>query len=162
MANQSRGSDPVRLNLIVAPPVTFGIPFGAGVVLHVMTGGEIETGNNIIAVGFGIVLVAVGLFLAGWTTIALRRAGEHPHPSRPTATLVTDGPFRFSRNPIYLGFVSLAMGIGLALNSYWVLGSVSVAFVALQVLVVTREERYLETVIGHEYAEYRKRVRRWL
>lgn len=127
-----------------------------------MTGGDINSGDNLAAVGLGGALVAAGLFLAGWTTIALRRAGEHPDPARPTEVLVTDGPFHFSRNPIYLAFASVGLGIGLLLNSYWVLGSVPVAFVALQVLVVTREERYLETVIGPEYAEYRRRVRRWL
>ncbi|MCH7906053.1 MAG: isoprenylcysteine carboxylmethyltransferase family protein [Chloroflexi bacterium] len=162
MANQSRGPDPVRLSLIAAPPVIFGLPFGGGVFLHVMTGGDIKTGDNLVAIVLGVVLVAAGLFLAMWTLFTFRRSGEHPDPGHPTEALVTDGPFRYSRNPIYLGFTSLGLGIGLALNSYWVLGSVPVAFLALQFLVVTREERYLETVIGREYAEYRARVRRWL
>ena len=130
--------------------------------MHVMTGRDIEFGENLIVAGLGILLVAAGLFMAGWATFALRRVGEHPDPARPTTALAADGPFRFSRNPIYLGFTSLGLGIGLALNSFWVLGSVPVAFLALQFLVVTPEEQYLEPVIGHEYAEYRERVRRWL
>ncbi len=162
MANQIRGTDPLRPGLMASPRLIFGLPFGAGVFLHVMTGGDIEFGANLVAVVLGALLVVTGLFLAGWTTIALRRGGQHPDPARPTTALVTDGPFRFSRNPIYLGFASVAVGIGLLLNSYWVLGSAPVAFLALQYLVVTREERYLDTVIGHEYAEYREQVRRWL
>lgn len=162
MANRTHGSDPPRLHLMASPPLTFGVPFGAGVILHVMTGSNIETGENIVAVGLGAVLIAAGLLLSGWATIALRRAGEHPEPSRPTTALVADGPYRFSRNPIYVAFTLLGLGIGLILNSPWILGSVPVAVAALQILVIVREERYLESVIGPAYVGYRQRVRRWV
>lgn len=115
-----------------------------------------------IAVALGDVSVAAGLVLAAWATITLLRRGEHPDPARPTATLVTGGPYRYTRNPIYLSFTTVGLGIGLLLNSYWVLGSVPIAVLALHFLVITREERYLETVIGRQYAAYRESVRRWL
>ena len=83
-------------------------------------------------------------------------------PARPTTALVTDGPYQYTRNPIYVSFASIGLGIGLILNSYWVLGSVTIAVLGLHFLVVLREERYLETVIDHAYAGYRENVRRWL
>jgi protein-S-isoprenylcysteine O-methyltransferase Ste14 len=115
-----------------------------------------------IAVVLGAFMVAVGLTLAAWATVALRKRGEDPDLARPTTSLVTDGPYSYSRNSIYLSFTSVALGIGLLLNSYWVLGSVPIAALALNFLVVTREERYLETVIGHQYSGYGESVRRSL
>ncbi|HIF13467.1 MAG TPA: hypothetical protein EYQ82_10815 [Dehalococcoidia bacterium] len=100
--------------------------------------------------------------LTGGLREALRKRGEHPDPVRPTTELVTEGPYAHSRNPIYVSFSLVALGIALLLNSYWVLGSVPIAALALNFLVVTREERYLETVIGHQYSGYRESVRRWL
>lgn len=147
---------------MASPRLIFGLPFGAGILLHVMTAGDIKAGDNMIAVVLGAFMVAVGLTLAAWATVALRKRGEHPDPARPTTSLVTDGPYAYSRNPIYLSFTSVALGIGLLLNSYWVLGSVPIAALALNFLVVTREERYLETVIGHQYSGYGESVRRWL
>ena len=147
---------------MASPRLIFGLPFGAGIVLHVMTGSNIEAGDNIFVVVLGGLLVAIGLTLAAWATVALRKRGEHPDPARPTTALVTDGPYAYSRNPIYLSFTSIGLGVGLLLNSYWVLGSVPIAVLGLHFLVVTREERYLETVIGHQYSGYRESVRRWL
>ncbi|MDP6824032.1 MAG: isoprenylcysteine carboxylmethyltransferase family protein [Dehalococcoidia bacterium] len=147
---------------MASPRLVFGLPFGAGVVLHVMTGSDIEAGGSLIAVVLGAVSVGVGLVLAAWATITLLRRGEHPDPARPTTTLVMDGPYGYTRNPIYLSFTAVGLGIGLLLNSYWVAGSVPIAVLALRFLVITREERYLETVIGQPYAAYRESVRRWL
>ncbi|HCV26959.1 MAG TPA: isoprenylcysteine carboxylmethyltransferase family protein [Dehalococcoidia bacterium] len=160
--NQTGGHDPLRPGLMTSPRLIFGLPFGAGVVLHVMTGANIEPGEHLLAVMLGGVLVAIGLVLAAWATIALRRGGQHPDPARPTTALVTDGPYQYTRNPIYVSFASIGLGIGLILNSYWVLGSVTIAVLGLHFLVVLREERYLETVIDHAYAGYRENVRRWL
>jgi protein-S-isoprenylcysteine O-methyltransferase Ste14 len=147
---------------MASPRLIFGLPFGAGIVLHVMTGGDIQAGDHLFVVVLGSLLIVTGLTLAAWATIALRKRGEHPDPARPTTALVTDGPYAYSRNPIYVSFTLVALGIGLLLNSYWVLGSVPIAALALNFLVVTREERYLGIVIGHQYAGYRKSVRRWL
>ncbi len=160
--NQTQHPEPLRPGLMASPRLVFGLPFGAGIVLHVMTGSNIEAGDNMIVVVLGALMVAVGLTLAAWATIALRKRGEHPDPVRPTTELVTEGPYAHSRNPIYVSFSLVALGIALLLNSYWVLGSVPIAALALNFLVVTREERYLETVIGHQYSGYRESVRRWL
>ncbi|MBT3941313.1 MAG: isoprenylcysteine carboxylmethyltransferase family protein [Chloroflexi bacterium] len=160
--NPSNGPEPLRPGLMASPRLIFGLPFGAGVVLHVMTGSDIQPGEHLIPVIAGAVFVAIGLILSGWATIALRRGGQHPDPARPTTSLVTDGPYEYSRNPIYLSFAALGLGIGLLLNSWWVVAPVPVALIALHFLVVVREERYMETVIGHQYIGYRESVRRWL
>jgi protein-S-isoprenylcysteine O-methyltransferase Ste14 len=106
-----------------------------------MTGGDIQVGGNLILAMPGGLLASIGIILAAWATIALRKGGQHPDPARATTALVTDGPYEYSRNPIYLSFISLSLGVGLLLNSYWVLGAVPISVIGLQILVIPREER---------------------
>jgi protein-S-isoprenylcysteine O-methyltransferase Ste14 len=80
----------------------------------------------------------------------------------PTTTIVETGPYRFTRNPIYLGmFVGLA-GLAIAFDSLWLLGTLLVFAFAIRYGVVAREEAYLERKFGDAYRHYRARVRRWL
>ncbi len=90
------------------------------------------------------------------------QAGTDPRPDRPTGALVEAGPFRFSRNPIYLGFLVFAAGAALRWASLWGWLAVLAAFLLLDRAVVAREERYLTARFGEAYARYRTRVRRWL
>ena len=160
--DQSSGQGTLKPGLMASPRLIFGLPFGAGIVLHVMTGNDIELGDNFIPVLAGGIFVGIGLILSGWATLALRGGGEHPDPARPTNSLVTGGPYTYSRNPIYISFGSLGLGSGLLLNSWWVVGPVPLAMIGLHFLVVLREERYLEDVIGNHYLRYKEMVHRWL
>ena len=106
--------------------------------------------------------MALGFALGAWALGLMMRARTDPRPDRPTSTLVEAGPFRFSRNPIYLGFLVFAAGVALRWASLWGWLAVLAAFVALDRCVIAREERYLAARFGAAYAEYRARVRRWL
>jgi protein-S-isoprenylcysteine O-methyltransferase Ste14 len=75
---------------------------------------------------------------------------------------VTDGPFRYTRNPIYVALTLFYLGIGVVLNALWVLLLIVPLIVVMQLGVITREERYLERKFGDEYLRYKARVRRWL
>ena len=88
--------------------------------------------------------------------------GEHPEPEQPTETLVTSGPFKRTRNPIYVGFLVIGAGIAVGVNSLAMLIAVFIGVVALTVLVIRREEAYLEREFGEVYTEYMRRTRRWL
>ncbi|HEU5040160.1 MAG TPA: isoprenylcysteine carboxylmethyltransferase family protein, partial [Gemmatimonadales bacterium] len=76
--------------------------------------------------------------------------------------LVTDGPYRFTRNPMYLGFTLWYLAGTAWVNSLWLLVLLPVVLLVMQRGVITREEAYLERRFGREYTEYRARVRRWL
>ena len=91
-----------------------------------------------------------------------RRARTSPIPIRPTTALVTNGPYRFSRNPMYLSLVLLYVGLALRLNDFWVLALAPVVIVLVHYLAIVREEQYLERKFGQEYLDYKARVRRWL
>jgi protein-S-isoprenylcysteine O-methyltransferase Ste14 len=83
-------------------------------------------------------------------------------PVRPATALITEGPFRFTRNPLYLSLALLYLGIALGLGVLWPIVLLPALMLLVQQLVVLREEAYLESRFGDAYRTYRKRVRRWL
>ena len=92
----------------------------------------------------------------------MARAGTSFRTQRPTTAIVTDGPFGYSRNPIYVALTLLYLGIGMLINGLWVLLLIVPVLVVIQLGVVAREECYLERKFGDEYLCYRRRVRCWL
>ncbi|WP_027525869.1 isoprenylcysteine carboxylmethyltransferase family protein [Bradyrhizobium sp. Ec3.3] len=114
------------------------------------------------------------LFVLGWLMIAafvalnisairaMRRAGTTVRPDRGTDHLVTDGPFSFTRNPLYLAGTMLVLGIGLVSGIVWFLLLAILAAFAVQKLAIEREERHLQARFGETYLDYAARVRRWI
>ena len=92
----------------------------------------------------------------------IEKAGTPIRTDRPVPRLVTDGPFRFTRNPGYLGLAMLYAGIALLRNSLWAILLLPVVVYVIQREVIGREERYLERTFGEEYLAYKTRVRRWV
>lgn len=111
------------------------------------------------AAGAAMVLASMLLFLS--SARALRAAGTPVPGNRPTTNIVRTGPFRFSRNPIYLSFFVLQLGIALWIGSIWMLATLLPAAAVVARVVVRREERYLESRFAQQYASYRDSVRRW-
>lgn len=112
--------------------------------------------------GLGALVVFAALALIGWAVVVMVRAGIDPRPDRPDAAMVEAGPFRFSRNPIYLGFLLAVAGFALRWGDLWAWIALAAAHLALDRLVVAKEEAYLATRFGAAYAAYRARVRRWV
>ena len=83
-------------------------------------------------------------------------------PGRPATTLVTNGPYRVTRNPIYIGFILLYFGIAILATSVWMLLLLVPLLIVLQRGVVEREETYLDAKFGEEYGKYKARAPRWL
>jgi protein-S-isoprenylcysteine O-methyltransferase Ste14 len=92
----------------------------------------------------------------------LIRHKTHPSPYKPTATIVDTGVYRFSRNPIYVGFLLVVVASAACANSAWLLLAAVALFVLLRFGVVSREEQYLSRKFGDVYEEYRRKVRRWM
>jgi len=111
---------------------------------------------------FGAALVLLGLALAFTAIRAMTAAGTPVDPFEPVSAIVTGGPYRFTRNPIYLGFVAALIGLPLALGSYWGLILSPIMIFVMTVLVIRHEEAYLEQKFGPAYLGYKQRVRRWL
>ncbi len=110
----------------------------------------------------GAILILAGLAIALLGAVALRRAGTAIPPNLPTTELVTDGPYRWSRNPLYLALTLIYAGVGLIADDLWILVLLVPLLLLIHWGVVVREERYLEAKFGEAYRRYKERVRRWL
>jgi protein-S-isoprenylcysteine O-methyltransferase Ste14 len=114
----------------------------------------------LLALGLLMIAAFVGLNISAIRT--MRRAGTTVRPDRATDHLVTEGPFSFSRNPLYLAGTMLVLGIGLVSGIVWFLLLAILAAFAVQKLAIEREERHLQARFGETYLDYAGRVRRWI
>jgi protein-S-isoprenylcysteine O-methyltransferase Ste14 len=108
------------------------------------------------------VLIVAGLALMATFLLAFRRHGTNVPTRKPTTALVTDGPYRFSRNPGYVSMFLVYAGIVLVADSAWLALLLIVFAIIIRYGVVAREERYLERKFGDDYHRYRASVRRWI
>lgn len=113
-----------------------------------------------VLLGGALVLASIALFVA--SVRAFRTAGTPVAGNRPTSAIVRSGAYRFSRNPIYLAFSLLQLGVAAWLNSLWLLATLIAAIAFMTAVVIPREERYLERKFGAAYLDYKARVRRWI
>jgi len=107
------------------------------------------------------VLLFVGLVWMAWGLITFLRARTAVIPHHPATRLVTGGPYRYGRNPMYLGLSAVYWGITLWLNSVWAVLLFPAVIVGLLRFVIRREERYLRDEFGEDYERYCRRVSRW-
>jgi len=117
---------------------------------------------NALALTVGLLFIAGGFALALFSVRAFRRAGTNVVPGQSATALVTTGPYRITRNPIYIGFVLVYFGLSIVLTSVWVLLLLFPVLMILQRGVVAPEEAYLERKFGDAYRAYTARVPRWL
>ncbi|MDP6706281.1 MAG: isoprenylcysteine carboxylmethyltransferase family protein [Alphaproteobacteria bacterium] len=109
----------------------------------------------------GGVLIGLGLAIAVAAMLRFRSAGTDVRPHKPSTAVVTDGLYRFTRNPMYVALAIGQAAIAVAADSLWVLAGLAPALAVVRYGVIAREERYLEAKFGREYLDYKARVRRW-
>ena len=119
-------------------------------------------GAGVVQVSLGLAAIAGGLGLMAWGLLTFLRVRTGIYPTRSASELVEAGPFRFSRNPMYVGLASAYVGASLAANRAWPLVLLPLVWLALSGFIVRREERYLRAAFGAAYDDYCRRVRRWL
>ena len=162
---RSRGGAPnaaqdvAKLGL-VRPPLVYLTSLVTGVLIQLATPLPFLPGTLVVPLGASLVVVAIVLFSL---SVAKFRAAGTPVPARkPTTVIVRTGPYRFSRNPIYLAFSLFQFGIAIWVNSLWLLATLVGAVALIHFVVIPREEQYLERVFGAQYLDYKASVRRWL
>jgi protein-S-isoprenylcysteine O-methyltransferase Ste14 len=141
------------------PPLIFIIVFVAGLQLQRFF--PFVDIPKVIGRLISVMCFVVSTILAASSFIMFQRAHTSPLPIKPTLVLVTNGPYRFSRNPMYLSLFLLYFGLALWLDVFWVLVLVPLVIILVQYLAIVREERYLERKFGQQYISYKARVRRW-
>ena len=153
------GQDVANLGL-VRPPLVYLTSLLTGALIHLATPFPLLPGSLAAPLGAFLVLAAIALFSY---SVAKFRAAGTPVPARkPTTVIVRTGPYRFSRNPIYLAFSLLQLGIAIWVNSLWLLATLVGAVALIHCVVIRREEQYLERRFDAQYLNYKASVRRWL
>jgi protein-S-isoprenylcysteine O-methyltransferase Ste14 len=111
---------------------------------------------------FGVALLVAGLMLMLWGLLTFARAKTGIIPIHPATQIVSHGPYRFTRNPMYTGMAAAYLGGAFIMNSGWAFVMLPLVMLALYRFIIQREEKYLSAAFPDDYARYRERVRRWL
>jgi protein-S-isoprenylcysteine O-methyltransferase Ste14 len=140
--------------LLLLTSILIGVGLQLLYPIHLVSGlGRWLLGGLMLGLGVGTILFCAGKF---------RRAHTAIEPWKTSSQIITSGPYRWSRNPIYLSFTVVGAGIAILLNNLWiVLTQLPLVLVITQV-VIRKEERYLEEKFGDSYRAYKSRVRRWI
>jgi protein-S-isoprenylcysteine O-methyltransferase Ste14 len=149
-----------RTGIGFPPPLIYIAGFLAGVGLELAF--PVDALPLGVALAAGLAGFALWLALDGAATLHFRRAGTSLAVTTPVDALVTSGPYRLTRNPMYLGMAFLYSGLALALGVIWALAVLPVILVVVDRVVIPPEERHLEAKFGEEYRDYKSRVRRWI
>ena len=147
-------------NVIAPPPLIYLSGVGLGFVLEALLPSASLPGW--LRWGIGGAVLLVGIALARAFVRSLMGGGTTVSPYSASSALVTSGPYRFSRNPGYLGMALAFAGISLMSSAVWSLVALVPTLAVIDLGVIRREERYLERTFGGEYRAYRARTRRWL
>jgi protein-S-isoprenylcysteine O-methyltransferase Ste14 len=147
--------------VMIRPPVAWGLAVIAGFALNWLAPLPFLPAG--LPEGWlGAMVFALALALFAWAIGTMTRAGSNVPTNRPTTTIVEQGPYRFTRNPIYLGMFLGLIGLTIAFDNLWLLIMLAPLALVIRYGVVAREEAYLERKFGDVYRGYRSRVRRWL
>jgi protein-S-isoprenylcysteine O-methyltransferase Ste14 len=147
--------------VIIRPPLAWGLAVIAGLALNWFVPLLFLPADRP-AGWLGAIVFVFALALFAWAIVTITRADSNVPTNLPTTTLVESGPYRFTRNPIYLGMFLGLIGLAVAFDSLWLLTMLVPFALVIRYGVVAREEAYLERKFGDPYRGYRSRVRRWL
>ena len=148
-------------NVIVPPPFLYLAALIGLVVLRWLWPAPIFAASTF-ALYAGGALIVGALALGFWAVLTLRMAGTNVDPRKTSTAMVSAGPFGFTRNPIYVGFTLLYLGITLALNCWWGLALLAPTLIVMHVGVIRREESYLERKFAADYLRYKNNVARYV
>lgn len=145
------------------PPFLYLISIGVGVLMHrFVYPWPVPGHGGLWQAAVGLTVVGAGVGLAGAAFGLFKRSGQDPEPWKPTPSILSDGIYRYSRNPMYVALAVVQVGLGLGVGNLWIVALTALSLVAVYVVAVRPEEVYLESKFGDEYLRYRARVRRWL
>lgn len=110
----------------------------------------------------GAIVIGAVLGLGAWSVTIMRSGGQSENPWKPTHHIEVRGPFKLTRNPMYLQMILVCIGVGIAFSNLWILLLTPVGGWVLQRFAIEPEEAYLEAKFGEAYLTYKRKVRRWI
>jgi len=157
-ATDARGGARVKL----PPPLVLLAIIGAGVGLRYLVAPPPLPGGRAVQFAVGGALVALALAIGGSAFGLFKKSGQDPAPWKPSPSLVLQGAYRFTRNPMYVSMTLIVIGLGFALDDLWLVIGAALFLIVVHYTAVLREEAYLDEKFGDEYRAYKKKVRRYL
>lgn len=146
--------------VVAPPPLIYILPLILGLLVYwAIPISFLPTGLQLV---FGLPIVAIGVLSFLWSGLTLHRAGTDTAFRKPTKVIVAEGPYRFSRNPIYLSVALIYLGVVISFNALWPLLLFPIVIIVIQRGVIEREEQYLERRFGEDYLRYKSKIRRWI
>ncbi len=158
--SQQTTSDAARVRL--PPPVVFLITTLLALPLHYGVRAWAWSLPATVRWGGGAALLLAGVVLMVSAANIFKRTGQDPKPWKPTPEIVRDGPYRFTRNPMYVAATSMQVGLGLLAGIVWMSGLAPISLAIVYLTAVRHEEVYLADKFGEDYLSYKRSVRRWL
>ena len=152
--------EPKNAGAIAPPPIIVLVLLLAGVELDARVPAPFL--GTVVQTVLGVMFIVPAVALAFWAIRLFRRSGTQVEPWKPSTALVIEGPYRYTRNPMYLAMTLLFAGLGFAIDTFWLFALLPLLVAALHFGVVRREERYLEGLFGVPYRDYCNTVRRWI
>lgn len=146
--------------VIAIPPLILIAFIGLGVILHNIF--PLHFIHGPLKTIIGAIFLAYSVLVMSLAILQLRKAGTNIDVRKPTTAVVTDGIYRYTRNPIYVSMVLLMIAISVLVSNIWIFVLSPAFAIVMQKGVIEREERYLEKKFGTEYTDYKKRTRRWI
>lgn len=146
--------------VVAPPPLIYAVPLVAG--WYVNRANPFPIMSGLFAQRIGIALIVIAILLDLSAIVQFWRKHTSMMPYKPTTAIIQTGPFRMTRNPLYLSMTLLYVGISLVMNAMWPLLFLPLVLLIMHRGVIQREERYLEQKFGDEYIGYKSRVRRWI
>ncbi|MEM7246375.1 MAG: isoprenylcysteine carboxylmethyltransferase family protein [Acidobacteriota bacterium] len=147
--------------VFIPPPLLFMVTVGAALGIHAKKPWPLPLPRNVEVVG-GYVLLFGALVLLFWGIKTFQSARTTINPNRAADALVTNGPFTFSRNPLYVAMVVLCLGLALLIGTWWVVVLLPLPILVVRLWVIASEEAHLRAEFGEDYEAYCRRVRRWI
>jgi protein-S-isoprenylcysteine O-methyltransferase Ste14 len=147
--------------VVIRPPLAWGLAVIAGFAVNWLVPLPFLP-VDLPAGWLGVIVFVLALALVAWAIVTITKAGPNVPTNLPTTTIVESGPYRFTRNPIYLGMFLGLIGLAIAFDNLWLLMMLVPFALVIRYGVVAREEAYLAGKFGDVYRGYSSRVRRWM
>ncbi len=156
----SGGNSPYHAGIRIPPPAIYAGVFGIGFFLERLF--PLMALPSGFSKGLSLICAGISAILGLWSFAWFLRKRTSLLPFKPSTVLVTSGPYRFTRNPMYLSLLFVYMGCAFWFDVFWAIVLAPVVIAIVRYYVIAGEERYLEHAFGRDYLEYKKRVRRWI
>jgi len=149
-----------KANVVAFPPLLFGATLVIGVLLSYLFPTPLLSPTTALVIGLVLLISGVITLLLAFQGMIQHKTTIHPKGA--TTAIVSNGLYRYTRNPMYLSLTLIYVGVSVATNAWWGLLLLIPLLLVVQKGIVEREEQYLTQKFGEEYLSYKSQVRRWL